>query len=129
MAIDDELLDDVLDLLTEDWQAVTLRQVSSVTTKNADGSITPSYTDYSGYAVFGETGRRMASLAGANSPREVSGSREVAYLAAKNFLAVPKVGDVLYRASTATGTPQRVEASDATQPGATAVLYRLELAR
>ena len=116
-----------LRMIRAQGQAVTLRRKRSGSVAAEDGSITPAHTDYSGFAVFGETGRSKFGRGG--TPREVAANREVGYLAAKGFGTTPTVGDVLYRAATAVGTPQRVEAVEATMPGAVAVLWRLELAR
>jgi len=132
-----DLLGPALDMIQAQGQAVTLSRSGAVK-PGSNGALVPvADATYSGYAVFGETGRRMFRETGRRifrdagnvSGREVSAHREVAYLAAKNFTATPRVGDALYRASTAAGVPMRVEAVEAIAPNATTVLWRLELAR
>lgn len=129
MSIAEELLQDALELIQEEGQAITIRRVTGQV-KNADGSITPTTADHGAYGLF-ETNSRTAALfqALAAGDRELIASREVVWVPAMGLAIEPRKGDEVFRASTATGTPQRVEESDAVKPGAVAVLFRLELAR
>lgn len=131
MSIAEDLQQDALELIQEEGQAITIRRVTG-STANADGSITPTTQDYGAYGLF-ETNARQSSLiralVTAGADRDVIASREVVWVPALNLAIEPQKGDEVFRASTATGTPQRVESSDAVKPGATAVLYRLELSR
>lgn len=129
MSIAEELLPDVLELIQEEGQPITIRRVTGQV-KNADGSITPTTVDHGAYGLF-ETNSKTSALfqAIAAGNKDVIASREVVWVPAMGLSIEPQKGDEVFRAATATGTPQRVEESDAVKPGATALLFRLELAR